>query len=69
MFDLAPQPRLRGNYAGFLPGELVNQLNASAASGAGLALVDGPSAAAPRANNLVPFLALAALFYFGSRNR
>ncbi len=41
--DGGPKPRSRGSYAGFLPDGVVNDLRASADSGAGLAVMAAPS--------------------------
>ena len=59
--DDGPKPRTRGGYAGFLPANVVSDLQASAASGAGLALVPAPAAPRQR-DGLLLGIALLSLY-------
>ncbi len=66
--DQGPLPNLRGNYRGFLTAEQVNQLNASADSGNGLALF-GSGGAAARHPVIAILLVAAAVHYFSRKSR
>lgn len=64
--DGGPRPRRRGNFSGFLPANLVNDLRASADSGAGLAVLDLAPVRRER-DGLLLLLALTSL-YLAFRN-
>lgn len=59
--DGGPKPRARGSYAGFLPDGLVNDLRASADSGAGLAVMQAPPSIRDR-DGLLLGIALLSLY-------
>ena len=67
--DGGPKPRTRGSFAGFLPDAIVNDLQASADSGAGLALMDAPETVV--SNNAALWLVTLGtlLFLTASRSR
>jgi hypothetical protein len=60
MDDDSPQPRLRGNFRGFLPNGTVDELTASVNSGSGLALMGAPPVASS-GNALLWLLTIAGL--------
>ncbi len=62
--DSGPQPRRRGSYRGFLPETLAADLRTSAASGAGLALIQEAPAPAPAGNSAALGIGALALLAF-----
>ncbi len=68
MVDDSPAPRLRGNWRGFLPAATVDELRASAASGAGLAMMPPAHHAHRDRDGLLLGIALVSLYLAFSRS-
>lgn len=62
-------PRFGGNYTGFLPDAIVNQLDASAASGSGLSLMQGENRPAGGNSGLLLLLLAVGLVALNSSGR
>lgn len=68
--DGGPLPRTRGSYAGFLPAQVLADLRSSAASGAGLVLMDGPHAPGRSSGRGLILLTFATIIFLaGQRSR